>query len=83
MKAAGDGCRTGPHFRPCEATCPDPPASNQFLNLATGVTMLVSSVVAGILWDMVGPTGTFVAGGAFAVIAAVLLIGWRFDSISR
>ena len=52
-------------------------------NLATGVTMLVSSVVAGILWDMVGPTGTFVAGGAFAVIAAVLLIGWRTVSISR
>ncbi len=52
-------------------------------NLATGVTMLVSSVVAGILWDMVGPTGTFVAGGAFAVIAAVLLIGWRVDSITR
>ena len=52
-------------------------------NLATGVTMLFASIIAGILWDAIGPASTFVAGGGFAVIATVMLIGWRGVSISR
>ena len=52
-------------------------------NLATGVTMLFASTVAGILWDVIGPASTFVAGGSFAIIATIMLIGWRVVSRSR
>jgi MFS family permease len=38
-------------------------------NLLTGVALLAASIVAGALWDAVGPQGTFLAGAAFAVIA--------------
>jgi len=38
-------------------------------NLVTGVATLLASVIAGGLWDFVGPTGTFVAGAVFAAIA--------------
>lgn len=42
-------------------------------NLATGLTMLAASVLAGLLWDVVGPSATFAAGGAFAIAAALLV----------
>jgi hypothetical protein len=38
-------------------------------NLITGVATLLASIIAGALWDVVGPTGTFVAGATFAAIA--------------
>jgi MFS family permease len=38
-------------------------------NLLTGAALLAASIVAGALWDAVGPKGTFLAGAAFAVIA--------------
>jgi MFS family permease len=38
-------------------------------NLVTGVATLLASIVAGALWDIVGPTGTFAAGAVFAAIA--------------
>lgn len=38
-------------------------------NLATGVATLLASIIAGALWDFIGPTGTFVAGAVFAGIA--------------
>ncbi|MER9595721.1 MFS transporter [Mesorhizobium sp. M0244] len=37
-------------------------------NLMTGVALLVASVVAGALWDMAGPQGTFLAGAAFTLL---------------
>ncbi len=40
-------------------------------NLVGGFTGLAASVLAGELWDRVGPAGTFVAGAVFAVLAAV------------
>jgi MFS family permease len=40
-------------------------------NLVTGVATLLASIVAGALWDVIGPTGTFVAGAIFAAIALV------------
>ncbi len=43
-------------------------------NLATGITMLVASVVAGLLWDQFGMGATFAAGAAFASGALVLLL---------
>lgn len=45
-----------------------------FFNLVSGVAMLVASVLAGLLWDRLGPAFTFHAG---AVFAAVALIGLR------
>ena len=42
-------------------------------NLATGLALLVASVVAGILWDRLGAQATFIAGGIFAAVALILL----------
>jgi MFS family permease len=38
-------------------------------NLVTGLAMLAASVVAGALWDAVGPFATFLAGALFAALA--------------
>jgi MFS family permease len=46
-------------------------------NLVTGVAMLVASVVAGALWDGIGPQGTFIAGAVFAALALGALPGLR------
>jgi MFS family permease len=44
-------------------------------NFACGLAMLVASVLAGLLWDLLGPSATFVAGAAFSLVALVLLVG--------
>jgi MFS family permease len=41
-------------------------------NLASGVSMLIASVVAGALWHYVGPAATFWAGAALAALAALV-----------
>jgi MFS family permease len=43
-------------------------------NLVSGVALLLASVVAGALWEGVGPAVTFVAGAAFAALAGVALL---------
>lgn len=43
-------------------------------NLATGVATLFASIIAGALWDLVGPTGTFVTGAIFATIAVLACV---------
>ena len=51
--------------------------------MATGATTLVSSVIAGVLWDRVGPDAPFWFGGITAALALVLLIvvrPWRVSS---
>jgi MFS family permease len=45
-----------------------------FFNLLGGLAMLAASVIAGGLWDIAGPRGTFLAGAGFAVIALVGLL---------
>jgi MFS family permease len=48
------------------------------LHLATGVTTIASSVVAGTLWDRVGPSAPFWFGaGAAAVALAILPLAAR------
>ena len=42
-------------------------------NLATGIFMLAASLLAGLLWQYVGPAATFAAGGLFAAAAALAL----------
>ena len=47
-------------------------------NLVSGVSMLVASGVAGLLWDTRGAATTFYVGAIFSVIALVGLgIGWK------
>ena len=43
-------------------------------NLATGIALLVASVVAGLLWDKLGANATFFAGAAIAAAALIALI---------
>lgn len=45
--------------------------------LATGVTTLISSVIAGLLWDRVGPASPFWFGSLTAAAAVVLLVVLR------
>lgn len=45
--------------------------------MATGATMLVSTVIAGLLWDRVGPASPFWFGGLTAAAAVVLLLVMR------
>jgi len=40
-------------------------------NLASGVTLLAASSIAGLLWSLSGPKTTFLAAGGFALLAAV------------
>jgi MFS family permease len=42
--------------------------------LVLGVATLIASLVAGILWDQVGPQATFQAGAAFAVAAFIVFL---------
>jgi MFS family permease len=48
-------------------------------NLVTGVALLFASVIAGALWDVVGPRGTFLAGAGFATatVAGLLFVRGR------
>jgi len=43
-------------------------------NVATGVTMLAASVIAGGLWDAFGPKMTFLAGAAFTAVSLIGLV---------
>jgi MFS family permease len=46
-------------------------------NLMTGLALLAASVIAGGLWDMIGPAGTFLAGAAFTTLAVIGLLTLR------
>ncbi len=40
-------------------------------NLATGVALLIASVLAGVVWDHFGPSMTFLVGASFASLAII------------
>ena len=46
-------------------------------NLACGVATLLASVIAGALWDITGPGGTFIGGAAFSLLALFGLLAVR------
>ena len=46
-------------------------------NLITGLALLVASVIAGALWDVPGPQGTFLGGAAFTVLTLAGLLPVR------
>ncbi len=60
-------------------TAPAPIRGTAFgvFNLITGLATLVASVVAGALWDRVGPAGTFVGGALFTALALLTLLPLR------
>ncbi|GLR77390.1 MULTISPECIES: MFS transporter [Azospirillum] len=43
-------------------------------NLMTGIALLASSALAGLLWTAVGPDATFLAGATFSLVALVGLL---------
>ena len=43
-------------------------------NLVSGGALLLASVIAGALWSALGPSATFLAGAAFAAVAALGLL---------
>lgn len=46
-------------------------------NLIGGLALLAASVLAGALWEHFGAEATFLAGGAFAAVAALGLLAYR------
>ncbi len=49
-------------------------------NLASGLALLVASVVAGFAWDRFGSSVTFWAGGTFATLCLVVLMTWSVNA---
>jgi MFS family permease len=43
-------------------------------NLGAGAAVLAASIIAGTLWDAIGPRATFLAGACFAAAALVGLV---------
>jgi len=56
-------------------TCPADLRGTAFgvFNLASGVAMLAASVIAGALWQAIGPSATFWAGAGFAALCLAAL----------
>ncbi|MGI6247459.1 MAG: MFS transporter [Pseudochelatococcus sp.] len=52
-------------------------------NLVTGFALLAASVIAGGLWDLAGPRGTFLTGAAFATLTVAGLATLRHRRGSR
>ncbi|MPW20008.1 MFS transporter [Paraburkholderia sp. CNPSo 3157] len=48
-----------------------------FFNLLSGAVTLLSSVIAGELWDKVGAAATFYAGVAFSLVTIVMLLSGK------
>ncbi|MFB2772364.1 MFS transporter [Pelatocladus sp. BLCC-F211] len=45
-----------------------------FINLAIGVALLIASILAGSLWELLSPKATFITGSIFAILATGLLL---------
>ena len=46
-------------------------------HMVVGLSLLPASLLAGALWDLASPQAPFVLGGAAALGAAFMLLGWR------
>jgi MFS family permease len=44
-----------------------------FFNFVSGMALLLASVIAGFLWEQIGPSATFVAGAAFTALGLLTL----------
>jgi MFS family permease len=54
-----------------------------FFNLASGLAMLMASVLAGVLWEQIGPSFTFYAGAVFCGTALLALTLYRTGRFAR
>jgi len=61
-----------------------PPASRGiafgFFHLVTGFALLAASLMAGVLWDLIGPSATFIGGAAFTTVGLLGFVAvsmWR------
>ena len=55
-----------------------------FFNLFSGLTLLIASVLAGLLWDRLGSSATFMAGAIFSALAlAGIAVTARRDRLSH
>ncbi len=54
-----------------------------FFNLLSGIAMLVSSMLAGALWDVFGPSATFFAGVGFCLVTLIVLAALRVQPGAR
>jgi len=54
-----------------------------FFNLASGLAMLIASILAGFLWDQFGASFTFYAGAVFCGIAVIGLTLYQLKSKER
>ncbi|MGD8999434.1 MAG: MFS transporter [Granulosicoccaceae bacterium] len=55
-------------------------------HLVTGMALLAASLIAGVLWEWVGPSATFIAGAAFTAVGlagAITLLGRRRERAGR
>ncbi len=43
-------------------------------NFASGLALLLASLIAGVLWERIGPAATFIAGAAFTALGLSLLV---------
>jgi MFS family permease len=43
-------------------------------NLATGLSLLFASLIAGLVWDQAGPDTTFIVGACFAGLAGIMVV---------
>lgn len=48
-----------------------------FFNLISGITLLVASVLAGLLWDQFGASFTFIVGGVFCILTLLAIAYFR------
>jgi MFS family permease len=52
-------------------------------NFASGIALLLASLIAGLLWEQIGPSATFIAGAAFTGLGLyVLLLAHRPNPIA-
>jgi len=54
-----------------------------FFNLVSGVAMLISSALAGLLWDSMGPASTFWTGAAFCCLCLLGLFKMQFIDFKK
>lgn len=52
-------------------------AAYGYYNAAIGLAALPASLLAGELWNILGPSAPFLAGAALALIAMVMLVTWQ------
>ena len=63
---------------------PEPLRGTAFgmFNLVTGIATLLASVIAGALWDAIGPSRTFLAGAAFTALALMALPAIKWGGLA-